>query len=106
MIRIENKLEKEIIDYCSLNQIKDVKAFVNKLLSKAFMVEKYGDTPFSNPSVSLEVNEDKQNMPSVSPDTRTHIETIVVPTIKSDNNSENKQNIVQKSKKVTKIIKR
>lgn len=98
MIRIESKLEKEITDYCYLNGIKDVKKFVNKLLLKAFTIEKYGDSPFQK---NVEVNTDK-----VQYENERHkieekvIETIIVPTL-SSNKEENVKN-----KKITKIIKK
>ena len=50
MIEIDKKLHKDIKEYCQLNGIV-MKDFVNKLLKKAFMVEKYGDKPFSSNNV-------------------------------------------------------
>ena len=41
---IDYKLTKEISAYCSLNGL-DEQAYVNALLKKAFMVDKYGDRP-------------------------------------------------------------
>jgi hypothetical protein len=53
MIEIDKKLHKDIKEYCQLNGIV-MKDFVNKLLKKAFMVEKYGEKPFtSNEVVSI-----------------------------------------------------
>lgn len=50
MVEIENKLYSEIKEYCKLNGLV-IKDFINKLLKKAFTVEKYGDKPFSIESV-------------------------------------------------------
>lgn len=50
MVEIENKLYSEIKEYCKLNGL-IIKDFINKLLKKAFTVEKYGDKPFSIESV-------------------------------------------------------
>ena len=47
MIEIDKKLHKDIKEYCQLNGIV-MKDFVNKLLKKAFAVEKYGEKPFVN----------------------------------------------------------
>lgn len=46
MIELDKKLHKDIKEYCQLNGLV-MKDFVNKLLKKAFMVEKYGDKPFA-----------------------------------------------------------
>lgn len=45
MIKLEEKIIKNIKDYCILNNIDDVSKYVNKLLKKAFMEEKYGKKP-------------------------------------------------------------
>lgn len=46
MIEIDKKLHKDIKEYCQLNGL-IMKDFVNKLLKKSFIVEKYGDKPFA-----------------------------------------------------------
>jgi hypothetical protein len=51
MIELDKKLHREIKEYCQLNGLV-MKDFVNKLLKKAFMVEKYGDKPFAEPKIS------------------------------------------------------
>jgi hypothetical protein len=51
MIELDKKLHKDIKEYCQLNGL-IMKDFVNKLLKKAFMVEKYGDKPFAEPKMS------------------------------------------------------
>lgn len=43
---INKKLLDDITSYCKLNNI-EIKEFINQLLKKAFMVEKYGDRPMS-----------------------------------------------------------
>lgn len=50
MVEIENKLYSEIKEYCKLNGLV-IKDFINKILKKAFTIEKYGDKPFSIESV-------------------------------------------------------
>ena len=49
-VEIDEKLYNDIKVYCSLNALK-IKAFVNELLKKAFIIEKYGETPFSLPQL-------------------------------------------------------
>jgi hypothetical protein len=44
-IEIKDKLYKDIESYCTLNEL-DFNNYVNDLLKKAFMEEKYGDRPF------------------------------------------------------------
>lgn len=51
MIEIDKRLHQDIKEYCKLNGLV-MKDFVNKLLKKAFMVEKYGETPFAEPKMS------------------------------------------------------
>lgn len=41
---MDKNLEKEIKEYCKLNGL-SYKAYVDKLLRGAFMVDKYGDKP-------------------------------------------------------------
>lgn len=43
-MKIDKKLKKDIEDYCSLNNI-NVDDFINKILKKSFLLEKYGDKP-------------------------------------------------------------
>ena len=43
----DKKLNNEITLYCKENGL-NKKEFVNKLLKKAFNIEKYGEKPFSN----------------------------------------------------------
>ena len=52
MIELDKKLHKDIKEYCQLNGLV-MKDFVNKLLKKAFMAEKYGDKPFAEPKMSI-----------------------------------------------------
>lgn len=46
-MEIEKKLHDEIKQYCKLNNLK-ISEFINSLLKKAFMIEKYGETPFNS----------------------------------------------------------
>ena len=45
MIEIDNKLIKDIEEYCLINDIQNPSKYVTKLLKKAFMEEKYGKKP-------------------------------------------------------------
>lgn len=45
-VEIRNELYDKIKQYCQLNNLKVVK-FINETLEKSFMVELYGETPFS-----------------------------------------------------------
>ena len=56
-VEIDEKLYNDIKVYCSLNALK-IKAFVNELLKKALIIEKYGETPFSSP----QLHNDEQNI--------------------------------------------
>lgn len=43
-VEIKDKLYKDIVGYCELNNL-DVTDYVNDLLKKQFVVEKYGERP-------------------------------------------------------------
>lgn len=45
MIEIDNKLIKDIEEYCLINDIQNPSKYATKLLKKAFMEEKYGKKP-------------------------------------------------------------
>ena len=45
---VDKSLVDDITEYCRLNGIDDVEGEMNSMLRKAFMVLKYGDTPFNN----------------------------------------------------------
>lgn len=45
MVEIDTKLYNDIKLYCKTNNL-IIKDFINKLLKKAFTIEKYGETPF------------------------------------------------------------
>ena len=42
---IDDKLYGEIKEYCKINNLK-ISKFVNDILQKAFLIEKYGEAPF------------------------------------------------------------
>lgn len=52
MVEIETKLYNDIKAYCKLNNLV-IKDFINRLLKKAFTIEKYGETPFAT-SIKVE----------------------------------------------------
>ena len=45
VVKIKDTLYQEIKDYCNVNNLK-INDFVNDLIQKQFMIEKYGDVPF------------------------------------------------------------
>lgn len=46
-VQIEDKLYSNIKEYCKLNNL-PIGSFINSILKKSFLIEKYGDTPFTN----------------------------------------------------------
>lgn len=58
-VNVKEKLYKQIKDYCSINNL-PIGEYINDLLQKAFMVDKYGDKP----SV-LNVSKKKEEKPIV-----------------------------------------
>lgn len=53
---LNKKLEKDIKEYCNLNNLK-YSDFVNTLLKKAFLEEKYGKSPFNREKSYIIANE-------------------------------------------------
>jgi hypothetical protein len=46
---LNKKLEKEILDYCLVNNIINVDKFLNDIISRGFTIAKYGNNPkFTN----------------------------------------------------------
>jgi hypothetical protein len=43
-VNIENSLLDDILDFCKVNEIKDVDDFINKTLRKGFDLKKYGES--------------------------------------------------------------
>ena len=46
-VQIEDELYTNIKEYCKLNNL-PIGSFINSILKKSFLIEKYGDTPFTN----------------------------------------------------------
>ena len=46
-MEIPKNLKDEIWEYCKLNDITDLNAFMLKSLQQGFNIEKYGPTPFT-----------------------------------------------------------
>jgi hypothetical protein len=44
LVTIKDKLFKDIHSYCSINGL-DVETYINDMLKKSFMIEKYGNKP-------------------------------------------------------------
>lgn len=57
-MELDKKLHDEIKEYCKLNNLKMIQ-FINDLLKKAFLIEKYGDAPFKR---ELPIIESKQKI--------------------------------------------
>jgi hypothetical protein len=51
-IEISDKTYNELKEYCTLNHIK-MGQYADKLLYESLMIEKYGDTPFTNYHIKL-----------------------------------------------------
>lgn len=88
-IEIKDKLYKDIESYCALNEL-DFNDYVNDLLKKAFMEEKYGDRPFSKVPTPTEVeievkkNEETNEYVVEAKETTIPIETDINPQISSN----------------------
>jgi len=63
-VEIRNELYDKIKQYCQLNNLKVVK-FINETLEKSFMVELYGEPPFSTTNMFYKPEEMVQIPPEI-----------------------------------------
>ena len=57
-MQLDNKLYKEIKEYCDLNELK-TRDFIHDILKKAFLKEKYGESPFNRKNVDVISNKEE-----------------------------------------------
>lgn len=55
-IQIDEKLYRDISEYCRANDRK-IGVFCTDMLRKQFLIEKYGDTPFGNTDNDIRIEE-------------------------------------------------
>jgi len=68
---LPNKLNNDIWDYCRLNSITDIDAFITKMVRDGFTIERYGYSPESNETpqvVEKEVIKEVEKIVEVSND--------------------------------------
>ena len=82
-IKLNKKLEGDIISYCKLNKL-NIDKFVGKLIRDGFTVEKYGVKPVVKPVVVEEPVKPKKEVHTVD---KNVVEPEVV--IKDNNNNNN-----------------
>ena len=58
-ITINDKLYKDIDSYCKLNDLGETVKYINDLIKKSFMVEKYGEKPSIQQKESVEVKKEE-----------------------------------------------
>ena len=59
---IDEKLLKDIVQYCELNSIEDINAEINELIRIGFSIVKYGTTPFQKMEAQNETLSEKNNL--------------------------------------------
>lgn len=76
---LNNKLLDNIISYCKVNDIEDddIPIWFYKLVEDAFMVKKYGVSPFSTEKTSVSVERHKHDEPIVEEGTVKSVETTI-----------------------------
>ena len=57
---MDDKLKKEFVEYCKLNEIEDVDLFVSKCIKDGLLLDKYGVAPFLPKSQIQEVPVEKE----------------------------------------------
>lgn len=58
---IDEKLLKDIVQYCELNSIEDINTEINELIRIGFSIVKYGITPFQKMEAQNETLSEKNN---------------------------------------------
>ena len=61
-MEIYPKTLKSIIEYCELNEIKDIDKFINELIITGFNIEKYGAKPAIDPRPIIEYKPTEPNI--------------------------------------------
>lgn len=96
-IKIDEKLYFSISEYCKINNLK-IEDYVNSLLKKKFMVDKYGDRPAGNtqvvpqkepiiiPSVSVEEVTEENSIQTFEKNSGYTTEEKVIETIEHEEN--------------------
>ena len=95
---LNKKLEKDIKEYCILNDLK-YKDFVNDLLKKAFLEEKYGKSPFNKEKKCIFAEKELDEENSVTFEEPSKEELEVSESNHLDSNSEYKLIVNKKNKK-------
>ena len=54
-MEINKRLLKEITDYCAFNNIENIEEEINRLLRIGFNIQRFGQTPFTPPSIEAEI---------------------------------------------------
>ena len=109
-IDIDNKLHKQIKEYCGANDLK-INDFVNELLKKAFNIERYGLSPFEQtPQTVISSKEEKKETKVVEERKNKKRKPSYIPPVikqqdfsckKIENNEENiKPKVEEKTEKV------
>ena len=75
-IKIRKTLMKDIEDYCKINNINNIENFINDLLSKYFMIEKYGERPFLEESKKNKANKDHKTEENIIKITKPKVKII------------------------------
>lgn len=95
---IDEKLLKDIESYCNINCL-DTKEFINNILKKGFMVEKYGNRPGVQIQTNLN-NVDKQNIEDTLNVKKDEFEKVVEINVENNQVFEEKKEIKKKVRKL------
>ena len=106
---VNQTLERQIRQYCEINEIEDINAFANRCLSKGFSIIKFGISPIDN------IQRENKGIKDVDKkeykqQTKSNIKEENNPTIVETNNTESiKEEIVkerEESKEPTPIVRK
>jgi hypothetical protein len=95
---VNQTLERQIRQYCELNEIDDINAFANRCLSQGFSIIKFGTSPRDN--VEREINGikdlskdeyKKQTKPSREEESKRRVEETVKEPTKKENMEEKEE---------------
>ena len=102
---VNQTLERQIRQYCELNEIDDINAFANRCLSQGFSIIKFGTSPRDN--VEREINGikdlskdeyKKQTKPSREEETKRRVEETVKESTKEREENKKEEEIMKEVK--------
>lgn len=96
---INNNLLEEIKAYCEANNIEDIEELINKMLTRGFAIEKFGETPANRPPKVVEKVVEKEVIKEVPVEIIKEVEKIIEKEVKVSDDTKIEQLIAEYTKR-------